>query len=39
MTNLPQSGGSWTRDSKGRLKLTDAPAKEPAPKPALQKED
>ncbi len=43
MTDLPQSGGSYTRDPKGKLKQTEAPVQErapakPAPKPAPKKE-
>lgn len=38
MTNLPTSGGSYTRDDKGALKRAEATAK-PAPAPKPEKKD
>lgn len=38
MTNLPTSGGSYTRDDKGALKPAGANAK-PAPKPEKKDAD
>ncbi|WP_417726179.1 hypothetical protein [Roseovarius sp.] len=37
MTNLPTSGGSYTRDDKGALKPTGTPPK-PTPKPEAKKD-
>ena len=38
MTNLPTSGGSYTRDDKGALKRAEA-APKPAPAPKSDRKD
>nr|WP_296429639.1 hypothetical protein [Roseovarius sp. BRH_c41] len=39
MTNLPTSGGAYTRDDKGALKRADASPSKPAPTPKPEKKD
>jgi len=39
MTNLPTSGGSYTRDDKGALKRAGASPAKPTPTPKTDKKD